>query len=98
MNDSYWLDAALLYPPYLIALAAIFLACAFLELDVTEWYTKLNVNRAEVGPSLARERACRLSRRDAVLRKGLVVGAAACSQSLRVSVSTHAHRPRPPLR
>ncbi len=48
MNDSYWLDAVLLYPPYLVALAAINLACAYLELDVSEWFDKLNVNRTEV--------------------------------------------------
>ncbi len=55
VNDSYWLDAVLLYPPYLVALAAIYLACAYLELDVSEWFDKLNVNRAEVCCCIAAE-------------------------------------------
>jgi hypothetical protein len=48
VNDSYWLDATLLHPPYMIALAAIYIACAYMELDVTMWFDALNVNRKEV--------------------------------------------------
>ncbi len=48
MNDSYRLDLCLFVPPYIIALASIRIACAFMELDVTDWFERLNVNGAEV--------------------------------------------------
>ena len=48
VNDSYSLDVCLLYPPFLVALAAVFLAAAYCELDVTDWFDKLNVDRGEV--------------------------------------------------
>jgi hypothetical protein len=48
VNDSYRLDVCLFVPPYMIALAAIRIACAFMELDVTDWFDRLNVNGAEV--------------------------------------------------
>jgi hypothetical protein len=35
-------------PPYLIALAAVSLACTYMELDASDWLDKLNVNKAEL--------------------------------------------------
>ena len=49
VNDSYRLDICLLHPPYLIALAAIYIGCAYIKRDVTEWFDLLNVDTAQVG-------------------------------------------------
>jgi len=48
INDSYRLHMCMLYPPYLIALAAVYTACAYVKRDVTEWFDLLNVNPVEV--------------------------------------------------
>lgn len=54
VNDSYRLDMCLLHPPYLIALAAIYIGCAYIKRDVTEWFDLLNVDTAQVGLQEAR--------------------------------------------
>ncbi len=43
VNDSYITDVPLIYPPYLTALAAIYIASVFHKLDVREWFNRLNV-------------------------------------------------------
>ena len=48
VNDSYRLDICLLYPPHIIALAAVYLACTYMGRDVTDWFEALNVNREEL--------------------------------------------------
>ncbi len=48
VNDSYRTDLCLLYPPYLIAIAAVYMSCTFAEYSVSEWLTKLNVKLNDV--------------------------------------------------
>ena len=48
VNDSYRLDLALVHPPYLIAIAAIYIACNFQEKDYRTWFKKLNVEHEQV--------------------------------------------------
>lgn len=48
MNDSYRTDICLLYPPYLIALAAIYLASFLKDKDLKQWFSDLSVEMAEV--------------------------------------------------
>lgn len=48
LNDSYRTDACLRYPPYLIAVACIFMAASVQERNIQEWLTKLNVDLHEV--------------------------------------------------
>lgn len=44
VNDSLRTDVSLLYPPYLIALAAIHMACIILQKDCKQWFSELNVD------------------------------------------------------
>ena len=44
VNDSYRLDLPLLYPPYLIAIAAIYITCNFQDKDYKPWLNSLNVD------------------------------------------------------
>ena len=44
VNDSLRCDVCLLYPPYLIALTAIYMACVFQKKDCSQWFAELNVN------------------------------------------------------
>lgn len=48
LNDSYRTDASLRYPPYLIAIACIFIAATMSDRDVTEWLKKLNIELQEL--------------------------------------------------
>lgn len=48
VNDSYRLDLPLVYPPYLIAIAAIYVACNFQEKEYRTWFRKLNVEHEQV--------------------------------------------------
>lgn len=48
VNDSYRTDICLLYPPYLIALSAIYLASFLKEKDLKQWFSDLSVEMAEV--------------------------------------------------
>lgn len=48
VNDSYRSDAMLRYPPYLIALAAMYVSCAFTKTPAKAWFNRLNVRIAEI--------------------------------------------------
>jgi len=48
VNDSLRCDICLLYPPYLIALAAIYMACVFEKKSCHQWFAELNVNMERV--------------------------------------------------
>ncbi|GBG28750.1 Cyclin-C [Hondaea fermentalgiana] len=43
LNDSYLSDVILLYPPYLIAIAAFYMACVQTNVDSKKWFSQLNV-------------------------------------------------------
>lgn len=45
VNDTYRLDLPLLHPPYVLAIASIYMACNFLELDYRPWFKTLNVSQ-----------------------------------------------------
>lgn len=49
LNDSYRTDACLLYPPYLIALACIFIAGTLHDRNMDDWLKKLNIDLQELG-------------------------------------------------
>jgi cyclin C len=53
VNDSYRTDASLMYPPYVIALAAIYLAACARERDVRQWFAELNVDMNEISKLVA---------------------------------------------
>jgi len=48
LNDSYRTDLCLLYPPYIIAIACIFMAASILERDPLPWLQSLNVDATDV--------------------------------------------------
>lgn len=48
LNDAYHDDVVLLYPPYMMALAAIHMACTYVKRDVTDWFDKLTIDHADV--------------------------------------------------
>eukprot|EP01135_Chromosphaera_perkinsii_P010610 Nk52_evm10s2192 gene=Nk52_evmTU10s2192 len=51
VNDTYRTDLCLLYPPYLIALACMYMACVELDgeiKDMKQWFAELSVNMEEV--------------------------------------------------
>lgn len=48
LNDSYRTDACLRYPPYLIAIACIFIAGTLQDRDMSEWLKKINVDLQEL--------------------------------------------------
>jgi len=48
VNDSYRTDVSLMYPPHIIALAAIFLAGTLLGKDVRPWFAELNVEMKDI--------------------------------------------------
>mmetsp|Transcript_486 Transcript_486/g.1188 ORF Transcript_486/g.1188 Transcript_486/m.1188 type:complete len:304 (-) Transcript_486:302-1213(-) len=43
LNDSYLSDVILMYPPYLIAMAALYMACVHSGTDSKAWFSRLNV-------------------------------------------------------
>lgn len=49
LNDSYRTDACLRYPPYLIAIACIFIAGTLQDREMAEWLKKLNIDLQELG-------------------------------------------------
>lgn len=49
LNDSYSTDACLRYPPYLIAIACIFMAATMQDRDLTDWLKKLNIDLQDLG-------------------------------------------------
>jgi len=48
VNDSLRTDVSLLYPPYLIALACINMACVILQRDCKQWFAELNVDMEKI--------------------------------------------------
>ena len=44
VNDSYHTDVCLLFPPFMIALSAIYISCVYVEYDIKQWLNKLHVN------------------------------------------------------
>ena len=48
VNDSYRSSAILMYPPYIIALAAIYLSLIKVQRDASEYLNKINVNHEAV--------------------------------------------------
>ncbi|KAK8694135.1 hypothetical protein V6N13_071692 [Hibiscus sabdariffa] len=44
LNDTYKMDLILTHPPYLIALACIYIASAHREKDITTWFEELRVD------------------------------------------------------
>lgn len=49
LNDSYRTDACLRYPPYLIAIACIYIAGTLQDRDMTAWLKKINIDLQELG-------------------------------------------------
>jgi len=49
INDSYRTDLSLMHPPYVIALAAIYLTSNIKDKDIRQWFSDLNVEMNEVG-------------------------------------------------
>lgn len=49
LNDSYRTDACLRYPPYLTAIACIYIAGTLQDRDMTNWLKKLNIDLQELG-------------------------------------------------
>lgn len=48
VNDTLRTDIPLLYPPYMIALACLHMACVIQQLDVKQWFAELNVDLEKV--------------------------------------------------
>lgn len=48
VNDSLRTDLCLLYPPSLIALACLQMACVFLKKDCKQWFAELNVDTEKI--------------------------------------------------
>ena len=48
VNDTYRSDICLVYPPYLVALAAIHMAAVVQKKDVKAWFTELSVDMGKV--------------------------------------------------
>lgn len=47
-NDSYRSDAIMMYPPYLVALAAVYIALVKVQRDPEEYFVRFNVNRDQL--------------------------------------------------
>jgi len=48
LNDSYFTNNCLMFPPHIIALSAIYLAAYVQEIDVRQWFAELNVEMKDV--------------------------------------------------
>ena len=44
INDSLRTDVSILFPPYCIALAAIYMTAVYLKVDAKDWFAELNVD------------------------------------------------------
>jgi cyclin-C len=44
VNDTYKMDLILIYPPYMIALACIYIASVLKDKDTTAWFEELRVD------------------------------------------------------
>lgn len=49
LNDSYLTDACLLYPPYLVAIACVYLAGTLADRDMRPWVATLSVSNQDIG-------------------------------------------------
>ena len=49
LNDSYRTDACLRFPPYLIAIACIYIAGTLQDRDMSNWLKKINIDLQELG-------------------------------------------------
>lgn len=54
VNDTYKMDLLLVHPPYLIALACIYIASVLREKDTTAWFEELHVDMNVVSLSRAK--------------------------------------------
>ncbi|XP_074617141.1 cyclin-C-like [Acropora palmata] len=48
LNDSLRTDVSLIYPPYQIALAAIYMACVIQQKDCKQWFAELSVDMDKI--------------------------------------------------
>ena len=48
LNDSLRTDACLMYPPYLMSLTAIYMACVVQQKDCKQWFAELNVEMEKI--------------------------------------------------
>lgn len=48
VNDSLRTDVSLLYPPYLIALSALHIACVIQQKDLKQWFAELSVDMDKI--------------------------------------------------
>jgi len=48
VNDAYWTELCITEPPYIIALAAIYLAAGYVERNLREWFRTLNVEHGKI--------------------------------------------------
>ena len=48
LNDSLRTDVSLIYPPYQIALAAIYMACVIQQKDSKQWFADLSVDMDKI--------------------------------------------------
>ncbi|GFR41129.1 hypothetical protein Agub_g1777 [Astrephomene gubernaculifera] len=51
LTDSYRCDVNLLYPPHIVALGCLCLACGSSDVDISPWLQRLNVDLGQVGGS-----------------------------------------------
>lgn len=52
VNDTYKMDLILIYPPYMIALACIYIASVLKDKDTTAWFEELRVDMNIVSSSI----------------------------------------------
>ena len=48
VNDTYRTDLCLLYPPFMIALACLHVACVVQQKDARQWFAELSVDMEKV--------------------------------------------------
>jgi cyclin C len=48
VNDAYRTDVCLMYPPSLIALACLHIACVMQKKDTKQWFSELNVDMEKI--------------------------------------------------
>jgi len=48
VNDSYYTDCCMIYPPYLIAISAIYISCQLLQLDYKGWLRAAQVDHTQI--------------------------------------------------
>ena len=48
INDSYKTECSLIYPPYIVALGCLHVACVLTQKDITHWWERLSCNLNQV--------------------------------------------------